>query len=70
MAQHGSHKRQIQRNRVRNDLENQGIPDKGADNMANDILNNEHGTKTRLLPNPRLLRYLRRLTRKNSAGPR
>jgi hypothetical protein len=69
MAQHGSHKQEIKRNRVRNDLENHGIPDKRADDMANNILANEHGTKTRLLPNPKLLRYLRRLTRK-SGGKR
>ena len=70
MAQHGSHKQEIKRNRVRNDLENHGIPDKRADDMANNILANEHGTKTRLLPNPKLLRYLRRLTRKSSSGKR
>jgi hypothetical protein len=70
MAQHGSHKWQIKRNRIRNDLDNNGIPDKRADNMANNILANEHGTKSRTLPNPKLLRYLRRLTRKSSAnGP-
>jgi hypothetical protein len=70
MAQHGSHKYEIRRNRIRNDLDNNGIPDKRADNLANDILANEHGTKTKTLRNPRLLRYLRRLTRKESAnGP-
>jgi hypothetical protein len=70
MAQHGSHKYEIKRNRIRNDLDDHGIPDKRADDMANQILANEHGTKNRTLPNPKLTRYLRRLTRKASAnGP-
>ncbi|GAA5196083.1 hypothetical protein GCM10023322_64190 [Rugosimonospora acidiphila] len=70
MAQHGSHQYEIKRNRLRKDLDNNGIPDKHADDMANNILANEHGTKTRTLPTPKLLRYLRRLTRKAGAGPR
>ena len=70
MAQHGSHKRQIKRNRIRNDLDNHGIPDKRADDMANQILNDEHGTKNHSLPDPKLTRYLRRSTRKEGAnGP-
>ncbi|GIH20476.1 hypothetical protein [Rugosimonospora africana] len=68
MAQHGSHKYEIKRNRLRNELDNSGIPDKRADNLANDILANDHPTKSRTLPTPRLLRYLRKLTRKSSAG--
>jgi len=70
MAQHGSHKYEVKRNRIRNDLENNGISDKKADEAANRILADEHGTKNRGLPNPRLTRYLRRLTRKEGAnGP-
>jgi hypothetical protein len=68
MAQHGSHKYEVKRNRLRKDLDNNGIPDKHADNLANDILANDHPTKTRTLPTPKLLRYLRKLTRKSSAG--
>jgi hypothetical protein len=70
MAQHGSHKYEIKRNRIRNDLDNNGIPDKRADDLANRILAEEHGTKNGALPNPKLKRYLRRLTRKAGAnGP-
>jgi hypothetical protein len=70
MAKHGSHKDEIKRNRIRNDLDNQGIPDKRADDMANLILANEHGTKNQALPDPKLTRYLRRSTRKEGAnGP-
>jgi hypothetical protein len=70
MAQHGSHKYEIKRNRIRNDLDNHGIPDKNADEAANRILANEHGTKNRGLPDPKLTRYLRRSTRKEGAnGP-
>ncbi len=70
MARHGSHKYEIKRNRIRNDLDDHGIPDKRADDLANDILANPKAAKSRTLPNPRLLRYLRRLTRKAAAnGP-
>lgn len=70
MAQHGSHKDEVKRNRIRNDLDNHGIPDKQADKMANDILDDPHGTKNQALPNPKLTRYLRRSTRKEGAnGP-
>jgi hypothetical protein len=70
MAQHGSHKYETKRNRIRNDLENHGIPDKRADDTANLTLANEHGTKNQLLPNPKETRYLRRSTRKEGAnGP-
>jgi hypothetical protein len=70
MAKHGSHKYEVKRNRIRNDLDNQGIPDKRADDMANQILANEHGTKNQSLPDPKLTRYLRRSTRKEGAnGP-
>jgi hypothetical protein len=71
MAQHTSHKYEIKRNRIRNDLDDRGhgIPDKRADELANDIMANPGRVRTRL-PNPRLLRYLRRLTRKAAAnGP-
>jgi hypothetical protein len=70
MAQHGSHKYEIRRNRIRNDLDNHGIPDKRADDTANQILADQHGTKNRMLPNPKVTRYLRRLARKAGAnGP-
>ena len=70
MAQHGSHKYEIKRNRIRNDLDNHGIPDKRADERANQILDDPHGTKNQALPNPKLTRYLRRSTRKEGAnGP-
>jgi len=70
MAEHGSHKYETKRNRIRNDLENQGIPDKRADERAKQILDDPHGTKNQGLPNPKLTRYLRRSTRKEGAnGP-
>jgi hypothetical protein len=70
MARHGSHKYEIKRNRIRNDLDDHGIPDKRADDLANEILENANRTKGRILPNPKLVRYLRRLTRKAGAhGP-
>jgi hypothetical protein len=71
MAEHGSHKYELKRNRIRNDLDDIGIPDKRADEMANDILANPNRVRGRTrLPNPKLLRYLRRLTRKAAAhGP-
>ena len=70
MAQHGSHKYEIKRNRIRNDLDNCGIPDKRADDMAKRILDNEHGTKNRSQADPKLTRYQRRSTRKEGAnGP-
>jgi NAD+--asparagine ADP-ribosyltransferase len=70
MAQHGSHKYEVKRNRIRNDLDNHGIPDKRADEMAKQILEDDHGTKNRTLRNPKETRYLRRSTRKEGAnGP-
>jgi hypothetical protein len=70
MAEHGSHKYETKRNRIRNDLDDHGIPDKRADDLANDILEKGNSREARRLPNPKLLRYLRRLTRKAGAnGP-
>jgi hypothetical protein len=39
----GSHKYDIQRSRLRNRLDDQGIPDKRADEAANEILQEERG---------------------------
>lgn len=41
----GSHKYDIERSRIRNRLDNQGIPDKRADEAANEILQKDRGQR-------------------------
>jgi hypothetical protein len=49
MPRPGSHKYDIRRTRLRNQLDDHGIPDERADQLANEILQNPRGTKARLL---------------------
>jgi len=45
MPRPGSHKYDIQRARLRKRLDNEGIPDKHADEQANQILQEEQGKR-------------------------
>jgi hypothetical protein len=49
MPRPGSHKYDIRRARLRNELDDAGIPDKRADELANEILRNPRGARARLL---------------------
>jgi hypothetical protein len=49
MPRPGSHKYDIKRTRLRNELDDHGYPDKQADELANEILQNPQGTKAKLL---------------------
>ncbi|GII25817.1 phosphatidylethanolamine-binding protein [Planosporangium mesophilum] len=48
MPRPGSHKYDIKRSRLRNELDDAGIPDKRADELANEILRNPRGLRARL----------------------
>jgi hypothetical protein len=49
MPRPGSHRYDIRRARLRNELDDAGIPDKRADELANEVLRNPRGTRARLL---------------------
>jgi hypothetical protein len=49
MPRPGSHKYDIKRTRLRNQLDDHGFPDGQADELANEILQNPRGAKARLL---------------------
>ncbi|MDQ3944267.1 MAG: hypothetical protein M3357_03780 [Actinomycetota bacterium] len=70
MPRPGSHKYDVKRARIRNALDDSGVPDKQADKLANEILQGEPGAKGRLPGNSRVLRFLqnRRRARKAGAG--
>ena len=57
MPRPGSHKFDIVRARLRNRLDDSGVPDKRADELAKQILSDQSGRRTRLL------RYLGRFAR-------
>jgi hypothetical protein len=62
MPRPGSHKYDVKRTRLRNQLDDHGFPDKQADELANEILQNPRGTKARLL------QVVRRLVPKSRRG--
>ncbi len=47
MPQPGNHKYDIQRTRLRVELDNSGIPDGHADELANEILREREGNESR-----------------------
>jgi hypothetical protein len=64
MPRPGSHKYDVRRARLRNQLDDHGFPDRQADELANEILRNPRGPRARLLQVVR--RFLPRHTRRGS----
>jgi hypothetical protein len=56
MPQPGSHKYDIKRSRLRNKLDDSGIPDQRADELANAILQDPNPKKFRRLLQARVVR--------------